>query len=83
MGYLGAIYKPETICPFALTSCQLLKPEFVLFWFKHINPISLVVLHDSTMVTLSSPWNPYPSKLPELDFQRLSHCPRSFVPHHY
>jgi hypothetical protein len=47
MGSLGAIYKPETVCPFALTSCQLLKPDFVPFWFKRINPISLGVLHDS------------------------------------
>jgi len=47
MDSLGAIYKPETVCPFALTSCQLLKPDFVPFWFKRINPISLVVLHDS------------------------------------
>ena len=46
MGSLGAIYEPETVCPFALTSCQLLKPDFVPFWFKRINPISLVVLHD-------------------------------------
>jgi hypothetical protein len=46
MGSLGAIYKPETVCPFALTSCHLLKPDFVPFWFKCINPISLGVLHD-------------------------------------
>ena len=45
MGSLGAIYKPETVCPFALTSCQLLKPDFVPCWFKRINPISLGVLH--------------------------------------
>jgi len=47
MGSLGAIYEPETICPFALTSCQPLRPSFAPFWFKRINPISLGVLHDS------------------------------------
>jgi hypothetical protein len=44
---LGAIYKPETVCPFALTSHQPLKPDFTPFWFKRINPISLVDDHDS------------------------------------
>ena len=47
MSSLGAIYKPETVCPFALTSCQQLKPDFVPFWFKRINPISLAALNDS------------------------------------
>jgi hypothetical protein len=47
MGSLGAIYEPKTICPFALTSCQPLRPSFIPFWFKRINPISLGVLHDS------------------------------------
>jgi hypothetical protein len=46
MGSLGAIYKPETICPFALTFYKPLKPDFIPFWFKRINPISLVHCHD-------------------------------------
>ena len=47
MDSLGAIYEPETFCPFALTLRQPLKPDFIPFWFKRINPISLGVLHDS------------------------------------
>ena len=47
MDSLGAIYEPETVCPLALTLRQPLKPDFIPFWFKRINPISLGVLHDS------------------------------------
>jgi len=47
MGSLGAIYKPETVCPFALTYYKPLKPDFVPFWFKRVNPISLVAPDDS------------------------------------
>ena len=47
MGSLGAIYKPEIVCPFALTSHKPLKPDFTPFWFKRINPISLGAFDDS------------------------------------
>jgi hypothetical protein len=43
---LGAIYRPETICPFSLTYFKPLKPGFIPFWSKRINPVSLVCTHD-------------------------------------
>ena len=46
MDSLGAIYRPETVCPFALTYFKPLKPDFVPFWFKRVNPVSLVCTYD-------------------------------------
>jgi len=46
MDSLGAIYRPETVCPFALTYFKPLKPDFIPFWFKRVKPLSLVCTHD-------------------------------------
>ena len=46
MDSLGAIYRPEIVCPLALTYHKPLKPDFVPFWFKRINPVSLVCGYD-------------------------------------
>lgn len=43
---LGTIYEPETVCPFTLTPCQPLKPDFIPL-FKRINPVSLGALNNS------------------------------------